>query len=289
MRKCIALLCAAVLLLLTGCGVAKKMQNEEDALKLYYPVELDAAQGGDAIGSVSVPWNKLPPEDKQAQAEVILSLLMGGYEERNFQSPIPHGTTLLSCEIKGSTAYVDFSAAYGQLSGMDLTLADYCVTLSLTQIPGVYAVRITVAGQELAYRDTNLFMAGDVLLSATENVVRTLAVSLYFPDADGVLTAEERLLSLYEGETRVGVIVNALLSGPESGDLQPLAPEGFSVLSARVEDGICYLNLPRSAMELAGDGKEKIFRGFTDSLCGLDDVHEVWFFVDGEYQSSMTP
>ena len=76
----------------------------------------------------------------------VLSLLMGECHEKGFQSPIPAGTTLRSAEVKGSTAWVDFAGSYGQLSGMDLTIADYCVALSLTQLDGVYAVRITVNG-----------------------------------------------------------------------------------------------------------------------------------------------
>ena len=137
MRKRIALLCALLsVCLLAGCGVAQIL-NEGDTLRLYYPTVLSQAQGADAIGSVNLSRDKLPAEDKQAQAEEILALLMGKCEDEAFRSPIPSGTVLQSCEIRGSTVYVDFSAAYGQLSGMDLTLADYCVTLSLTQIPGI--------------------------------------------------------------------------------------------------------------------------------------------------------
>ena len=289
MKKWVSIWCAAALLLtLVGCGVAQKILNEEE-LQLYYPTVLAMSRGGDAIDSVGISWENLPQEDKQAQAEEVLNLLMGKCEEKEFRSPIPGGTTLLSCEVKGSTVYVDFSAVYGQLSGMDLTLADYCVTLSLTQLPGIYAVRITVAGQDLAYRDTNRFMASDVLLSSTEDVVRTLAVRLYFPNTEGKLTAQERLLSLYEGETRAGVIVNALLSGPESEELQRLVPEDFTVLSVRVEDGICYLNLPKSAVELMPAEETTWIYGFVNSLCELEDVNEVWFFVDGEYQNSYMP
>ncbi len=288
MRKWISIGCIiALLLTMAGCGVAQKILNEEQ-LQLYYPAVLSLSRGGDAITSVGVSWGSLSQEDKQTQAEEVLALLMGKCQEKEFRSPIPNGTALLSCEVKGSTVYVDFSAVYGQLSGMDLTLADYCVTLSLTQLPGIYAVRITVAGQELAYRDTNRFMAGDVLLSSTEDVVRTLAVRLYFPNAEGELVAQERLLQLYEGETRAGVIVNALLSDPESEDLQRLVPQDFSVLSVRVEDGICYLNLPRSAMELMEEQETTWIYGFVNSLCELEDVSEVWFFVDGEYQNSYT-
>ena len=289
MKKWVSLWCAVALLLtLVGCGVAQKILNEEE-LQLYYPTVLTMSRGGDAIDSVGISWDSLPQADKQAQAEEVLALLMGKCEAKEFRSPIPGGTTLLSCEVKGSTVYVDFSAVYGQLSGMDLTLADYCVTLSLTQLPGIYAVRITVAGQDLAYRDTNRFMASDVLLSSTEDVVRTLAVRLYFPDAEGKLTPQERLLPLYEGETRVGVIVNALLSAPESEELQRLVPEEFTVLSVRVEDEICYLNLPQSAMELMPAEETTWIYGFVNSLCELEDVNEVWFFVDGEYQNSYSP
>ena len=290
MRKIIALICVlAMLLIPVGCGVAQKILNDEDdSLRLYYPTVLDVSQGGDAIGSVSVAREELPQADKLAQAKAILALLMGGCEDESFRSPIPAGTTLLNCDIKGSTVYVDFSAVYGQLSGIDLTLADYCVTLSLTQIPEIYAVRITVAGQDLAYRDTNRFMASDVLLSSTEDVVRTLATKLYFPDAEGTLTAEERLLTLYEGQTRAEVIVNALLKGPESEELQALVPEDFETLSVRVENGICYLNLPESASEMLADNSASGY-GFVNSLCELEDVNEVWFLAEGEYQNGYTP
>ena len=289
MRRWTALLCALGLALtLVGCGVAQKILNENDRLQLYYPTVPEISRGGDAIGSVNIGWENLPQEDKQAQAEEILALLMGECGEKEFRSPIPKGTTLLSCEIKGSTVFVDFSAAYGQLSGMDLTLADYCVTLSLTQLPEIYAVRITVAGQDLAYRDTNRFMASDVLLSSTDDVVRTLAVRLYFPNESGELVPEERLLSLYEGETRAGVIVDALLKGPESGELLPLVPEDFSVLSVRVENDICYLNLPENAAAMLKDNAAAGY-GFVNSLCELEDVDEVWFFTEGDYQNGYTP
>ena len=81
----------------------------------------------------------------------LLALLMGGCQEERFQSPVPSGTSLHSVEVKGGTAWVDFSGSYSQLSGMALTIADYCVALSLTQLEGVYAVRITVNGQELGF------------------------------------------------------------------------------------------------------------------------------------------
>ena len=287
------LLCIVLTLLLTlslcSCGVAGYLQQEENGLKLYCPADLDSASGGDAITSVNIPWDTLPLTDKQAQVEAVLALLLGGCTDENFISPVPAGTRLLGCNIVGRTVSVDFSGAYGQLSGMDLTIADYCVALTLTQLSGIHAVRITVAGQELAYRDTNLFLAGDVLLTSTEDVVRTLAVRLYFPDSDGVLTAEDRLLTLYEGESRAGVVMDALIAGPETDGLLPLLPQEFTVLNLRTDDELCYLNLAAETAELLPEdatAQRIVLEGVVRSLCDLEGISAVQILVDGELQKT---
>ena len=285
MRRFIALvlsLCLAAVL--AGCGVAR-LRQEENGLKLYYcPDDLSHLSGGDALCYTAVPWDTLPEGDRQARVEAALALLMADRE--GFESPVPAGTRLLGCTVVGGTVWVDFSEAYGQLSGMDLTTADYCVTLTLTQLEGVHVVRITVAGRELAYRDTNLLLAGDVLLTSTDDVVRSLAVQLYFPDGDGVLTAEDRLLNLYEGQSRAGVVIDAVLAGPESDGLLPLVPEGFAVVSARLDDEMCYLNLSaESAVLLPEDAvaQETVLLGLVRSLRSVEGVSAVQFLVDGEY------
>lgn len=40
---------------------------------------------------------------------------------------------------------------------MELSLADYAITLTLTQLPDVARVRITVLGEELDYRSRQVF------------------------------------------------------------------------------------------------------------------------------------
>ena len=89
------------------------------------------------------------------------------------------------------------------------------MTLSLSQIVGIYSVRITVNGTELIYRDSNIFLAGDVLMTSQDDVVQNLSLRLYFPDREtGELTAEERLLTVYEGESQAEVILSALKAIP---------------------------------------------------------------------------
>ena len=272
---------ALVLLALAGCGV---VQKEQEGLRLYYAASLDTHRGGDAIDSVTIAWDELPQGDQVARAESVLALLMGMCQEKGFQSPIPDGTTLRSVTIIGGTACVDFSGSYGQLSGMALTIADYCVALSLTQLDGIYAVRITVNEQELAYRDNDLFLAGDVLLTSMDDVVRTLTARLYFPNSDGDLTAEERLLTQYEGQSAADVVLSALGDGPSDDDLQPLAEKGLSGMTVRMDNGVCQLNVASASMEeLEDDTARQLLLCVTQSLQSLEGISSVQLYIDGTY------
>lgn len=272
---------ALVLLALAGCGV---VQKEQEGLRLYYAASLETHRGGDAIDSVTIDWDELPQGDQVARAESVLALLMGMCQEKGFQSPIPDGTTLRSVTIIGGTACVDFSGSYGQLSGMALTIADYCVALSLTQLDGIYAVRITVNEQELAYRDNDLFLAGDVLLTSMDDVVRTLTARLYFPNSDGVLTAEERLLTQYEGQSAADVVLSALGDGPSDDDLQPLAEKGLSGMTVRMDNGVCQLNVASASMEeLEDDTARQLLLCVTQSLQSLEGISSVQLYIDGTY------
>ena len=264
--SCLAAL-ALALCLLAGCTAGTV--SGRDGLRLYYAVPLDTHPGGDAIDHVTVDWNSLPEGDKTARVAAVLSLLMGECHEKGFQSPIPAGTTLRSAEVKGS---------------MDLTIADYCVALSLTQLDGVYAVRITVNGQELAYRDSNLFLASDVLLTSMDDVVRMLTAQLYFPDGEGTLVPEERLLTQYEGQSAADVVLAALADGPTEDGLLPLIPENVEGITARVEGGVCQLNLPSEVIAAMGtDAAGEMEQGIAASLLSLEGVSAVQIYTDGVY------
>ena len=283
------ILCAAVLVLL-GISVVPDGPDETETLSLYFPVRKEALQSGaDAITAVRVDWREMRDKTAQEQAEAVMHLLLEGYQDSAFGRLVPGGTRMMSCQVSSSTATVDFSAAYGQLSGIDLTIADYCTALSLVQIPGIYTVRITVNGRELSYRDKNYFRADDVLVTSPEDVVRNLAVQLYFANG-ALLVGEERILTIYEGESQVGAVMEALMEGPVSETLQPILPEGFSVLSARMEGNTCYLNLPQTSVDLMprdAAAQRQMVTGMVRSLCSIRDVRQVQILVEGERRAHL--
>lgn len=281
-RRIAAFLSALCLTLaMIACAHAGET-SAEDQFLLYYPAaDLYAVPGGDAVvtRSVTVPGaSELTTEEL---AERLLNELLGEPADSTVSAPAPSGTAVLSLSVFGKWARVDLSRHYARLAGVDLTLADYCVTLTLTQLDGINAVSITSGGRELPYRHTQVFTAADPLLSTQESALRPVTVSLYFLDkTTGELRAERQALALYEGQTRVNALLEALLRGPESGDLQPLLAEDLTVLSARVEEGTCYLNLPADAD--LGPTPDLALRSLVCSLCSLDNIDRVQIVVDGE-------
>ena len=320
-KRIIALLLALLTLAAAGCGSAPAAKEpaaeeppaesyqagapeQEDGqgagetspyLRLYGLADLSEKNksngGGDAVAGVSVPWEEITADGRgrQQQAQYIMELLLGGCTKAGFICPVPTGTKLLSCTVTGGTVSVDLSGEYNQLMGIDRTIADYCITLSLMQLTGILAVRLTVAGELPADRTAEVYTSEEVLLTSPEDIVRTAKVTLYFPSAGGQLVSEERRLTVYEGETIAQAVVKALTEPPldrYTDNKEPLLPEGFTALGANTENGTCYLNLPGSVTALLpedADAQNLMIQGLVDSLCSLDDVTQVQLMVDGEY------
>ncbi len=267
-------------LLLSLCACNGKEETVTEGLRLYGVNDAQNRLGGDVITATVVPWSALP-EGREEQAAAVVELLLQSTED--YLSPFPAGTMARSVTLSGSTAYVDLSSAYYQLGDMNRTIADYCLALSLTQLTGIYAATVTVEGRALPYRDKALLLSGDVLLSSMDDVLRTLTATLYFPDETGEVVAQERLLTQYEGESGAQVVLNALLEGPEGDELLPLLPEGFIGMTARMESGVCHLNIPAESMALLRDGAATV-QAIEDSLLSVEGIREVQLYIDGEPQ-----
>ena len=287
MRRLTAALLCAALLLTSGCAYAavSDQQEAEEFLLYFREADLNEAAGGDALRPETRRLEGAESWNDAFLARQLMTELLEGPEDESLKSTIPAGTSLLSVELEGSQARVDLSNAYRMLSGVSLTLADYAITLTLTQLPAVNSVSVTVRGEELAYRDTQRLYARDLLMSTNEDVVSTVTVSLYFLDESGALAPEARTLDLYEGDTQAGAVMKALAGGPESKGLSPVLPEGFQVKSAWQEEGVCYVNLSAAELEtLPEDARlDLALRALSRSLSSLEAVEEVRFLVDGEF------
>lgn len=233
-----------------ACGVVS--QTEPEYVVYFREADLAESAGGDALRAEPV---SVEGGNTVRTAQQLMEALLAGHQDETLQSTIPAGTQLLLLNVEGGQARVDLSSAYANLSGIRLTMADYAIALTLTQLPEIFSVKITVRGQELAYRDKQIFAARDVLLSPRGDVVSTVTVQLYFRSEAGELVPEERVLELYEGDTQVGAVVRALENGPEEDSLSADHAGEFPRPFRVAEEDVCYVNLSSApAGGFAGDG-----------------------------------
>lgn len=275
MRK-LALLCA-LLLLLTACSPAEGPDADGAAYAVYFTA---SSLGGAALISEE---RRFPANS--SLTEGLLDALLSGPAGEGLVSPIPAGTRLLSWQLDGEGVLsLDLSEQYGSLAGVDLTLADYAIALTLCQLPAVEAVSITVEGEAVAFRSHQLLRAADVILSGSEDAPVYYAATLYFPRAGGGLDEERRDLLITENDSLPAALIAALIAGPtESGSFFPFPAES-ELLSAYVEDGICYVSFSAAFVDHApAERRDRtlLLYSIVNTLCTQAKVTAVHLLIDG--------
>lgn len=286
MRRWIALgMSLAVLLLAASHALVAEPQEPERLNRIYYLAGHAGGRGGDMIQASDEALDLPADAALEETASAMVKRLLAGPSDGSLRSPVPKSVRLRSLEIRGRRAYVDLSEEFSRLQGVELALADYCLTLTLTTLEGINAVAVTAQGHTVGQQPKQVFFERDVLLSTMDDVIQTVEVALYFPGEDGGLEEERRVLEVYEGQTLSELLVDALLAGPEDRDLQRVIPEDFVVNAIRVDSGICYINLPPASLATLPEDEETqrlIFRSLAESLYSLETVQSIRLLSDGE-------
>ena len=275
----------ALALLLTACTIRQENVGDEDGYLLYFLAESDEARGGDLIRSSYERLDLAENASLEEQATAVVERLIAGSENDNLRSPLPSGITLLSLTIQDRRVNVDFSSGFAQLSGVELTLADYCLTLSLTALEGISAVAVTAQGREVGQQPKQIFYERDVLLSDMGDVLQTVEVTLYFLNSQGALEGEKRTLEIYKGQTVAENLIVALLAGPENRELTKIIPDDFMINSVRVDEGICYVNIsaePLATLPEDEATQRLILWSLSDSLYSIETIHGLRLLSNGE-------
>lgn len=273
------------LLALAACASPAPPEEQGARTPIYYLAAEDASRGGDRIRACYETLGLGQDATVRDEAAAVVSRLLEGPTDRELESPLPAGVELLSLEVRDRTAYVDLSGGFNQLAGVELSMADYCLTLSLTALDGIGAVRITAQGRPVGQQPKQVFYERDVLLSTMDDVLQTVEVTLYFQDSGGTLTGERRTLTLYEGQTLAESLMAALLEGPASRELSPTLPENFTVNYVRIENGICYVSLPAASLALLPEDEQAqrtILWSLAESLYSIAAVDELRLLADGD-------
>ena len=273
-KRGLCLAAALLLALLAAC--APRQETGEHGLRLWFAVPGDrqSREVTAALGSAAYTGRSSVPD-------LLAALLAGPPQDSELVSLIPEGTEVLYWAIENRTARVELSNEYAQLSGLDRTIADYCVTITLSQLSGVDRVELS-AGTG----GGRVLRTGDVIFSGAEEEPVDVPASLYFRRTGGAaLTFELRVFRLTEDETPARAVLEALIAGPEDAGLVGLLPQDLTVRAVWVDDGVCYADLSDALLAAMPDSRseqELVITSIVDTLCSLDTVDQVQLLVEGE-------
>lgn len=155
MRKLLAVL--SLLMLLSGCGAGT-------GPLIYYPQGADSP-GDFALGSEV--WAEAPEE---LSVEALVGRMLADPQTEELRRVFPEGVRLRDWRQEEGVLTLNFSEDYSALTGVELTLANYCAAYTCAQLEGVEAVAVTVEGQPLPEGSSGPFAPSDLLTAgAAEN------------------------------------------------------------------------------------------------------------------------
>lgn len=281
MKKLLPLLLAAILLL-TGCADSEPAAPEEKTISIYRLLKEEYRMEGELVQAEEIPYID--------SEEILLGAayaLKSTPENQELCSAFPAALNVLSVTLEGSTADICMNDFYTSITGVEKTLVDGCIALTMCSIPGVNRVSIHVSGE----RAEATLSSTDILLRNTVLSPEQMQMRLFFPHGETKLLAcEYRSVTISDDSSNERLVVDALLEGPESPLLFSAIPENAIVLSVYTQEGVCTVNFSE---ELAGiqQLEQSMIRlsvySIVNSLCALPGINSVMISVQGMEETSL--
>ena len=125
-------------LLLSGCA---QDQAEEAGLTFYYAVTPESGAVDQVLDTESLPL----PSGEEPLDYVLRNL--GRTPDLGYHQNLLAGSSVQHWTLESGLLTVSLTGTYGELDGLDLSLADACAVLTLCSVSGVERVRLLFEGE----------------------------------------------------------------------------------------------------------------------------------------------
>lgn len=278
MKRLISLfLCLTLLLPLLGC-------RQEELLSpgtFYYRRAETAYSGTDGV---------IAPEQRelngiQNDLDSLLALYCSGPAAEGLSSPLPPEAEVLDWQLEEQTLHLHFTGALAQLSGVDLTVAAGCLARTFLPLTGAKTLILT-ADNTLLNGETALRLSEtDLSLrdSTSDRLLREFTVYYASSDSRYLIGHQVSVQPITEEELPMQLL-ELLLTPPEGTDLRSALPVGTRILSVRIANGLCTVDLSREfeTKRFNSIGRRCMsLLSIVNTLTGLEDIERVEFTVEG--------
>ncbi len=284
---CAVLIAVWCLLALTAC--AEEEPAQENVYSVYYVSNSETkVEAHDYVMQSDVP---------DEQLDELLACLSTMPDRMEYKAPLALGFQVLSARMEDGKVALDVSGEYRNMSPVREVLVRAAIVRTLTQLPDVKYVSITVEGEQLYDNAGELvgLMSADLFINNDGSEINTYEqarVMLYFADAGGdhlIASYREKYYSTNTPLERF--VVEELIAGP-SGQVSGLYPTinpNTRIINIMTRDGICYVNLDSNFLTAVNNvSTEMAVYSIVNSLAELNHINRVQILVEGEVPASFT-
>ena len=230
-------------------------------------------------------------ESSQALLRELIQCLSTNPEKWEYQAPLSMGFQIIGLNLEDSKITLDMDEAYQNLPVTTEVLVRAAIVRTLTQLPEINYVEITVEGKPLVDSLNNVVgrMSADQFIDNDGNEINTYElarVKLYFANEDGT-----RLIAAYREKyysTNIPIerlIVEELIAGP-SGQVEGLYTSvnpNTKIINVMTRDGICYVNLDENFLTVPDTASMEVtVYSIVNSLVELSNINKVQILINGE-------
>lgn len=281
------LLCLTAVVFLTACGIEK--DSNANVVLVYYISNSET--------KVEMHEYEMQSTSEEKQLQELLTCLSTGPEKLTYKAPLAMGFEVLNVEQEEGKLLLNVNAAYKQMPATTEVLVRAAIVRTLTQLPNVNYVGITVEGEQL-YDNVGEpvgLMNSDQFINNDGNDINTyelIKVKLYFANEDGdKLIAAYRQKHYSTNTPLERFVVEEMITGPSGkvAGLYPTINPETKIISIMTKDGICYVNLDSSFLTVVNNVSTNVaVYSIVNSLAELPNINKVQILVNGEVPSIFT-
>ncbi len=281
------LLACICMLAFAACG--QEDEEKADLMQVYYVSNSETR--------VEMHEVDMQGAEESARLQKLMDSLSTSPEMLEYKAPLDMGFRVLGTKLEEGNLSIDVDAAYNNLPAMTEVLVRAAVVRTLTQLPEVKLVTITVEGNQLLDRKGNMigWMNADQFIDNDGNEINTYElakVKLYFAGESGTeLIAAYREKHYSTNTPMERFVVEELIAGP-SGQIEGLYPSinpGTKIINVMTKDGVCYVNLDETFLNVVNNVSTDVsIYSIVNSLVELNNINKVQIMINGEVPSSFS-
>jgi len=282
MKKRLIPILIALFVLIAGCAAKSISSPALESISVYRVISPENQSDGKLLQAENVAL-----DERVNPVLLAANTIAEAPQSEKLQCPLPKGVKILDEVLKDNCVTIYFNSEYLDVSGIDKTILDCCITMTMCSIEGVDSVTICVGSEviedKLGAEDFLLF---DNIISSHKAQVR-----IYFPkSAEPTLGSEYRTISFDDDNSAERGILDALFEGPVSDDLKRAFPIGTIILSVYTQDGVCSVSLsglsPDDTSYTSDEAKLAVY-SIVNSLTSLSGIGSVQILIDGKQIQSI--